>query len=127
MKSEWVRTLHDLIAPGGHVSTLAQTPAYDLPESLLAILALATIGTGFVFILALLAYLRRRSISYLLVALAVAALFVRSILGFGTALGYVSMGTHHVVEHGLDFLIAVCVLTAVYLTGTPSVRSETNN
>lgn len=110
-------TLQVSLAPG---DAFLGTPAYDLPESLLVVLALATVGTGVVFVLALAGYHRRRSTPYLLVVIAVAAIFARSIVGFGTLYGYVPMGTHHLLEHGFDFLIAVCVLAAVYLTGAPT-------
>ncbi|AUX09938.1 hypothetical protein AArcSl_2316 [Halalkaliarchaeum desulfuricum] len=100
--------------------------AYDLPESLLFVLALATIGTGLVLLLAVAGYLRRGSTPYLLVVVAVSALFVRSLVGFGTLYGHVPMTTHHFIEHGFDFLIAVCVLTAVYLMGSPDVENRTN-
>ncbi|MDR5674171.1 putative membrane protein [Halalkaliarchaeum sp. AArc-CO] len=100
--------------------------AYELPESLLFVLALATVGTALVLLLAVGGYLRRRSTPYLLVVIAVAALFARSIVGFGTLYGHVPMGTHHLLEHGFDFLIAVCVLTAVYLMGAPDVGSRTD-
>lgn len=102
----------------------ALTTAYDLPESLVFVLALATIGTTVVLLLAFAGYLRRQSRPYLLVVVAISALVVRSMIGFGTMYGYVPMGVHHLVEHGLDFLIAVCVLAAVYLTGTPSAALD---
>lgn len=104
------------------VATL--TPAYDLPESLVFVLALATVGTTLVLLMAITAYTRRQTRPYFLVVVAISALAVRSMVGFGTMYGYVPMGVHHLVEHGLDFLIAVCVLAAVYLTGTPSATRD---
>lgn len=110
------------VFPGAFSSATlgALTPAYDLPEELLFVLALATAGTTVVFALALAGYARRRTRPYLLVAAAIAALVIRSVVGFGTMYGHVPMGVHHLVEHGLDFLIAACVLAAVYLTGSPT-------
>ncbi|MEF8780458.1 MAG: hypothetical protein V5A46_07245 [Haloferacaceae archaeon] len=109
-------------APADIEPVVAEVPAYDLPEALVIVLLLATVGTGTVLLLALAAYRRRRSTPYLLVVAAVGGLFLRSTVGFGTMYGRVPMGVHHLVEHALDFGIAACVLAAVYLTGAPSVN-----
>lgn len=85
--------------------------------ALLAILALATTGTALLFALALAAYARRRTPVYLLLTVALGLLVFRSVMGFGTALGWVPMPVHHLVEHGADFVLAVLVLFAIYLTG----------
>ena len=85
--------------------------------ALLVILALATIGTLAVFVVALVAYRRRRTGVYLLLTVALGLLVVRSVLGFGTALGYVPMPVHHLVEHGADVTVAGLVLYAIYRTG----------
>lgn len=114
------------VVPTAFEHAVVAGAAYDLPETLLFVLALATIGTGLVLLIAVAGYLRRRSTPYLLVVVAVSALFVRSLVGFGTLYGHVPMGTHHFLEHGLDFLIAVCVLTAVYLMGSPAVDYRSN-
>ncbi len=84
---------------------------------LLAVIALAALGTAVVFALSLAAYYRRRETSYLLISLAIGALLVRSAVGFGTVRGDVPMLYHHLVEHTLDFLIAVLVLSAAYIGG----------
>lgn len=86
---------------------------------------LAGIGTTALFIIAALAYRQRPTTRYLLIAVAVGLLLVRSIVGFGTILGVVPMTMHHLVEHSFDFLIAVLVLYAVYRTsptGDTTVR-----
>lgn len=111
-------------APAKVEPVVAEVPAYDLPEVLVIVLLLATVGTGLVLLLALAAYRRRRSTPYLLVVAAVGGLFLRSTVGFGTMYGHVPMGVHHLVEHALDFGIAACVLAAVYLTGAPTVRPD---
>jgi len=92
-------------------------------RALLAVITLAALGTVVVFALSLAAYYRRRETSYLLISLAVGALLVRSAVGFGTVRGDVPMLYHHLVEHTLDFLIAVLVLCAAYVGGAK--RSET--
>lgn len=90
---------------------------------LLVVLLAAILGTGLLFALSVAAYLRRRSTQYLLISIAVGALWGRSLVGIGTVYGYVPMPIHHLIEHGLDFLIAVVVLYAVY-TQAPGAVSE---
>jgi hypothetical protein len=87
---------------------------------LLVVLGLATLGTTALFLLGLAGYRRRRTPVYLLLTLALALLVARSLVGFGTALGLVPMGAHHIIEHGSDFAIAAVVLYALYRTGPPS-------
>lgn len=77
-------------------------------------LLLAGIGTVLVFCLGLVAYRRRRSREYLLLTLALGALVVRTIVGWGTVVGAVPMVVHHILEHGLDFTIAVIILYTAY-------------
>ena len=85
---------------------------------LLAIISLAAVGTTAVFALSLLAYRRRRERSYLLISVAIGLLVVRTAVGFGTVRGVTPMLYHPLVEPPFDFLIAVLVLTAAYLSGT---------
>lgn len=80
---------------------------------LLGVLLLACLGTGILFAISLLAWRQRRSRRYLLIAIAVGALFARSIIGIGTVFGTVPMVVHHLVEHSLDFFIAALILYAV--------------
>ena len=82
--------------------------------TLLAVIAIAGLGTGILFAVSLIAYHRRRSRQFLLISIAVGALLARTIIGAGTVLGYVPMWAHHFVEHSLDFFIAAIVLYAVY-------------
>ena len=97
------------------------------PESvvLLAVLSLAGIGTGVLFFASIVAYRRRRTRRYALITVAVGALFFRSIVGLGTVLGIVPMPIHHLIEHGLDFLIAALILLAVYESGPDESRLRT--
>ena len=91
---------------------------------LLGIVLLAGVGTGLLFAVSLLAYRQRRSVRYLLVTVAVGALFFRSVVGAGTVLGYTPMIVHHVVEHTFDFLIAALVLYAALRTGSPGLEQR---
>jgi len=85
---------------------------------LLAVLALATLGTLALFLVAATATWRRRTNTYLLLTAAIGLLVVRSIVGFGTVLGAVPMSMHHLTEHTFDFLVALLVLGAVYAVGS---------
>ncbi|RAW44502.1 hypothetical protein DQW50_14200 [Halorubrum sp. 48-1-W] len=81
---------------------------------ILAVVVVAGIGTGVLFLVSAVAYGRRRTGRHLLISVAVGALLVRSVIGAGTVLGYVPMPIHHFLAHSLDFLIAATVLYAVY-------------
>jgi len=91
---------------------------------LLAVIAIAGIGTGVLFAVSLVAYSRRRNRQFLLISVAVGALLARSIIGAGTVLGYVPMAVHHFVEHSLDFVIAAVVLYAVYAHAPGTLSTE---
>jgi len=97
--------------------TLFQTgdawPGVEGSMPLLGVIVLAGLGTGVLFAMSLFAYLQRRTTRYLLVTIAVGALFGRSVIGIGTVFGLVSMPIHHLIEHSLDFLIAAVILYAV--------------
>ncbi len=96
------------------------------PESLLlvAVLSLAGIGTGLLFLVSFIAYRRRQTRRYALITVAVGALFFRSVVGVGTVLGLVPMPLHHVIEHGLDFVIAALILLAVYESGPDQLTEQ---
>lgn len=91
---------------------------------LLSVIFIAWIGTSVLFAISIVAYLRRGSRLYLLICVAVGALWGRSIVGMGTVLGVVPMVAHHLVEHSLDFLIAVVILYAVYVHAPGSFGDE---
>ena len=102
------------------LSTLTDWSELRYSPILLSILFLAGLGTTVLFVLGTIAYSRRRSVPYLLITLALGALVVRTVVGLGTALGHVPMGVHHLVEHGLDFVIAALLLAAIYRSGSTS-------
>ncbi|WP_432277123.1 DUF7471 family protein [Halobacterium salinarum] len=81
---------------------------------LVVVLALATIGTVILFGIGLNAYFQRRSRRYLLVAVVLALLVGRTIVGMGTLLGFVPMVFHHLIAHSIDLLTAATLLYLVY-------------
>lgn len=91
-----------------HVQTTSVDPV------LLAVVGLAGLGSALLLGLGLAAYVRRRSRPYLLVALALATIGVRSVVAWVTMVGMVSDATHHLVEHGLDVVMAALVVGAVW-------------
>jgi len=80
-----------------------------------AVLGVAGLVSAFLIGLALLAYSRRRSWSYLLVTFALATLLIRTVFGFLSLGDLLSATTHHVLEHGLDILAVVLLVGAIYL------------
>lgn len=102
--------------PGVHGSVL-----------LLSIILLASLGTGLLFVLSLVAAYRRRSRRYVVIAVAVGALFTRSVVGIGTVSGAVPMVVHHGVEHSFDFLIAVLILLAIYESAPSHLESPADD
>lgn len=91
-----------------------------LAPVLIAVIALAVLGTTVLFVAGVVAYSRRRTLRYLLITVVLGVLVVRSVTGLGTVLGLVPMTVHHLVEHSFDFLIAVLILYAVYRSGSAS-------
>lgn len=93
---------------------------------LVVVLVLAGVGSIVVFGLALVALLRRRSRSYLLVVFALATLVARvGVAGLSLG-GMLPTDLHHLLEHGLDALMAGLVIAAVYHARTieRNVRPE---
>lgn len=85
---------------------------FDVP--LAAVLLLAGVGSLVVAALAVGALARRRSRSYLLVALALVTLAARTAVAAATMAGMVETSAHHLLEHGLDVAMAALVIAAVY-------------
>lgn len=97
---------------------MGQWPSAEHAPVLLAVILLAAFGTVSLFLLSLVVLARRPTKRYLLVTVALGALVFRTAVGLGTVFGFVPMTIHHLVEHGLDFLIATLILSAVYLSGS---------
>lgn len=81
-------------------------------------LAVLTIAAGFTAVvagLAIAAFVQRRSRPYLLVALALSALVGRTVVGLSAYTTVFDASQHHLLEHGLDVVMAALVIAAVYL------------
>ena len=70
------------------------------------------------------ALVRRRSRSFLLVALALGTLAAKAFVGVATILLSLPADLHHTMEHGLDFVTATCLLLAVYFARNVSSRER---
>ncbi len=90
----------------------------QLAPVLVAVIVLAALGTTALFVVGVVAYARRRTARYCVIAVVLGILVVRSLTGLGTVFGLVPMTVHHLVEHGFDFLIALLLLYAVYRSGS---------
>lgn len=95
--------------------------ASDLTLAL--VLSLAGLASAGLVGLALVALLRRRSWSYLLVALALATLLARTGVAVGSMTGTIGPATHHTLEHALDVAMAGLVIAAV-VTARSAHRSS---
>ncbi|WP_435181412.1 DUF7471 family protein [Halorussus sp. AFM4] len=81
---------------------------------LIVVLTAAGIVTAVLVGLALATVTRRQSRSYFLIALALVALFARTIVAVASMTGVFGDATHHLLEHGLDVTMAALVIGAVY-------------
>lgn len=95
----------------------------DLAPILLLVIVLAAVGTTLLFFCGLVAYSRRRTFRYLLITIVLGLLVFRTVVGLGTVFGITPMTIHHLVEHGVDFTIAVLILYAVYRSGPGNGQS----
>ncbi|MFB6135886.1 MAG: hypothetical protein ABEJ04_03925 [Halobacteriaceae archaeon] len=93
--------------------------ASDASLPLLAVVSVAAVGAAALFGLAVGAFVRRRSRSYLLVVGGFGALLSRSGAVAFTAAGAISPSTHHLLEHALDVVFVALVVAAVYHARTP--------
>lgn len=97
-------------------------PGIDVP--LLVVLTVAGVATALLLGLALAAFTRRRSRPYLLVGLAIAALFARTVVAGLTMIDVLPAEQHHIFEHSLDVAMAALVIGAVYYARTVDERFE---
>jgi hypothetical protein len=86
----------------------------DADPVLAAVLVVAGLGTATLALLGIVAAVRRRSVSYLLVAAALSTLALRTGVAVSTMAGVVPFESHHTVEHALDAVMAGLVLLAVF-------------
>ena len=89
--------------------------ATETSPALSLLLVVGGLGAALVAGLALAALSRRRSVPYLLIALAVLAVLSRAVVGVVSLQGGLDPGTHHLVEHGLDVVMVALVVAAVVL------------
>ena len=92
--------------------------------ALIAVLVLGGLASTALVVLGAIAFSYRRSRSYLLVTLALSALTVKATVGGLSTFGLMAIGQHHVLEHGLDFTIAVLLIAAVYDARTAPEERE---
>lgn len=86
--------------------------------TMVVVLVLAGLGSAVVSGLALAAFLRRRSRSYLLVSLALATVLARTAIAVWALARPMSANVHHYLEHGLDVVMTALVIAAVYYART---------
>lgn len=91
----------------------------DVEVLLPFVIALSGIATGVLAAVGLVALSRRRSPTYFLVATALSLLAVRAVVGLLAFAGVMDVGLHNFVEHGLDFVIAVLLIAAIFEARTP--------
>ena len=96
----------------------------DLSIPLVVVLTGAGLGAALLLGLAMAALLRRKSRPYLLIALALAALFARSVVAGLSMLHLLPETHHHLLEHTLDVAMAAFVIGAVYYARTVDRRLE---
>ena len=95
--------------------------------ALLLLLGLAGLGSALLAGLGLAAFVRRRSRSFLLVALALSALLARTAVAVATMAHLIPGSLHHTSEHGLDVVMAALVLAAVYYARTVERSADPTN
>ena len=83
------------------------------------ILAVAGLGGAVLAAVSIAALVRRRSMPYVLVALALVTLVVRTLVGSVMLGGLMTAHVHHLVEHLLDVLVVGLLFTAVYTARQP--------
>lgn len=96
--------------------------------ALSSVLILAGITSLLIVGLAAVAFAQRRSRSYLLITMALATLFVCTVVGALSMNDIMAQETHHIIEHTLDGAMAVLLLAAVYYARTterPAVGDQT--
>ncbi|MFB6096161.1 MAG: hypothetical protein ABEJ74_02080 [Haloferacaceae archaeon] len=99
----------------------------SLAPGYLAVVVAAGALTAVLAGLGLAAFARRRSRSYLLVALALLALFARTLVAVAAMAGLLDGGAHHLLEHGLDVAMAALVVGAVYYARSVEAAHRTTD
>lgn len=92
--------------------------------ALSGVLFVAGIASAVIVGLAIVAFAQRRSRSYLLIAMALATLLARTVVGGLALFGVIQMELHHLTEHALDGAMAVLLIAAVYYARTTEQPSS---
>lgn len=100
-------------------ATLAGIPSVfgggiEEPLAITVLILLSGIASVGLAVVGVLAFRRRRSPSYLLVATALIVLAAKAFVGGLTVAGLLGLRLHHLLEHGLDFLTAMLLIGAIY-------------
>lgn len=85
---------------------------------LFCLIVVAGLAAAVLMSLGLVAFSRRKSRSYLLVFLALCTLVCKALAGGLTIAGILPTDLHHTVEHGLDLVMAILLIAAVYYART---------
>ncbi|MGB9954065.1 MULTISPECIES: hypothetical protein [unclassified Haloarcula] len=105
-----------LLSTWGHLGT----GSWDIA----AVVVLSAVAGAVLCGLALAAYRQRGTRAYLLISLALTALFARPLVALLSGFSLVSGPTHHFLEHVLDTLFVALVLGAVYYARTVEKRLD---
>lgn len=89
-------------------------PSFGNPIVVSALILLSGIASVALAVIGILAFRRRRSLSYLLVATALVVFAAKAFVGGLTIAGVLGFGSHHAVEHALDLLMALLLIGAIY-------------
>jgi hypothetical protein len=86
-----------------------------LSDSLLVVaLSAGSVFSILVALLSFVAFVRRRTMSYLLIAVAFSTFLGKTSLGLMYLMGGMNINMHHSFEHSLDVVMMALVLAAVY-------------
>ncbi|UWG48224.1 putative membrane protein [Halanaeroarchaeum sp. HSR-CO] len=91
-----------------------EVPSFGDPLVVATLVILSGIVSLALAIIGIQAFRRRPSLSYFLVAAALVVLALKAFIGGLTVVGLLDLGIHHVIEHGLDLLMAVLLIGAIY-------------
>lgn len=86
----------------------------DGPLVVGGVVVLAAAASLLLAILGVLAFKRRRTVSYCFVAGALVILAGKALIGAAALAGVLSYSPHHIIEHGLDFVMAIFLILAIY-------------
>lgn len=91
---------------------------------LLVVLVLAGFISTVLVGLSVFGFTRRRSRSYLLITLALVALALKAFVGGLFFVQLLSSAQHHLLEHGMDFITAALLISAIYYARTVPVEQS---